>query len=319
MKSKAHYFRIGLFALFMLALLVAGLILVNADVFRGDRILIETYLDESVQGLTTGTALLNRGVAIGRIEKITFVTQEYRDQLKPNSPEFDKFNRYVMLIMSVEKKHFSYISDDLTKIEAEIRNQVGNGLRLKLSFQGITGIALIEADYMDPVRNPPLAVPWKPRNIYIPSAKSLITNFTQAVDSVFQRLEKVDFPGLFAQMETTMKTIQTNVEEAKLTEVRQSAMELMDQLNKTLHHADSILKSSDPNNPPVSLADTLGQLDRNLKQIESVVSTHQDDIDTILADLKALTRSLKQLSEQLKANPAQLFFSTPPSQSEIVK
>jgi paraquat-inducible protein B len=319
MKSTAHYFRIGLFALFMLALLVVGLILVNADIFRGDRILIETYLDESVQGLTTGTALLNRGVAIGRIEKITFVTQEYRDQLKPNSPEFDKFNRYVMLIMSVEKKHFSYISDDPTKIELEIRNQVSNGLRLKLSYQGITGIALIEANYMDPVRNPPLAVPWKPRSLYIPSAKSLITNFTQAVDTVFQRLEKVDFPSLFTQMETTMKSIQAGVEEAKLAEVRQSALELMDQLNKTLQHADSMLKSSDPNNPSVSLADTLGQLDRNLRQIEGIVSTHQDDIDTILTDLKALTRSLKQLSEQLKANPAQLFFSSPPSQSEIVK
>jgi paraquat-inducible protein B len=319
MKSKAHYFRIGLFALFMLVLLVVGLILINADVFKGDRILIETYLDESVQGLSVGTALLNRGVAIGRIEKITFITQEYRDQLKVNSPEFDKFNRYVMLIMSVEKKHYSYISDDLAAIESEIRNQVSNGLRLKLSYQGITGIALIEADYLDPVRNPPLSVPWKPRSIYIPSAKSLITNFTQAVDTVFQRLEKVDFPALFTQMETTMKSIQTGVDEAKLGEVRQSAMDLMDQLNKALQRANSLLQTSDPNSPPVSLADTISQLDRNLKQIEDIVSMHQDDIDTILTDLKGLTRSLKQLSEQLKADPAQLFFSTPPSRSEIVK
>jgi phospholipid/cholesterol/gamma-HCH transport system substrate-binding protein/paraquat-inducible protein B len=319
MKSKAHYFRIGLFALFMLALLIVGLVLINADVFKGDRILIETYLDESVQGLSVGTSLLNRGVAIGRIEKITFVTQEYREQLKPNSPEFDKFNRYVMLIMSVERKHFSYISDNLVEIESEIRNQINNGLRLKLSYQGITGIALIEADYMDPVRNPPLAIAWKPRSIYIPSAKSLITNFTQAVDTVFQRLEKVDFPALFTQMETTMKSIQTGVDEAKLGEVRQSAMDMMDQLNKTLQRANSLLQTSDPNSPPVSLADTISQLDRNLKQIEDIVSTHQDDIDTILTDLKSLTRSLKQLSEQIKADPAQLFFSTPPSQSEIVK
>lgn len=319
MKSKAHYFRIGLFALLMLALLIAGLILINADVFKGDRILIETYLDESVQGLNVGTALLNRGVAIGRIEKITFVTQEYPTELKPNTPEFDKFNRYVMLIMSVEKKQFSYISENVPEIESEIRNQIKNGLRLKLSYQGITGIALIEMDYFDPLRNKPLEVPWKPHNIYIPSTKSLITNFTQAVDTVFQRLEKVDFPALFAQMETTMKSIQTGVEEAKLGEVRQSAMEMMDQLNQTLRRADTLLKSSDPNIPTVTLADTIGQLNRNLKQIENVVSTHQDDIDTILTDMKTLTRSLKQLSEQIKANPAQLFFSTPPSQSEIVK
>lgn len=319
MKSKAHYFRIGLFALLMLALLIAGLILINADVFKGDRILIETYLDESVQGLNVGTALLNRGVAIGRIEKITFVTQEYSAELKLNTPEFDKFNRYVMLIMSVEKKQFSYISENVPEIESEIRNQIKNGLRLKLSYQGITGIALIEMDYFDPLRNKPLEAPWKPHNIYIPSTKSLITNFTQAVDTVFQRLEKVDFPALFAQMETTMKSIQKGVEDAKLSEVRQSATEMMSQLSQTLQRADSLLKASDPNVPPVSLADAISQLNRNLKQIENIVSTHQDDIDIILSDMKTLTSSLKDLSEQIKANPAQLFFSTPPAHSEIVK
>lgn len=319
MKSKAHYFRIGLFALFMIALLTAGLILINADIFKGDRILIETYLDESVQGLNVGTALLNRGVAIGRIEKITFVTQEYPAELKPNTSEFDKFNRYVMLIMSVEKKQFSYISENLPEIESEIRNQIKNGLRLKLSYQGITGIALIEMDYFDPQRNNALEVPWKPHNIYIPSTKSLITNFTQAVDTVFQRLEKVDFPALFTQMETTMKSIQTGVEDAKLSEVRQSAMEMMDQLNQTLQRADALLQSTDPNKPSVTLADAIRQLDNNLKQIEATMSTHQDDIDTILSDFKTLGQSLKDFSEQLKANPSQLFFSSPPSKSEIVK
>lgn len=319
MKTKAHYFRIGLFALFMLILMAFGLILINADILKGDRILIETYLDESVQGLNEGTALLNRGVAIGRIEKITFVTQEYPAELRPNTVEFDKFNRYVMLVMSVEKRQFSYISDNVLDIEAEIRNQVKNGLRLKLSYQGITGIALIEMDYFDPQRNKALEVPWKPHHIYIPSTRSLITNFTQAVDTVFQRLEKVDFPALFAQMETTMKSIQAGVEDAKLGEVRQSAMDLMDQLNSTLKRADALLETTDPNNPPVSLADAIQQLDRNLKQIEKMASTHEDDIDTILADFKNLTRSLKEFSEQIKTNPSQLFFSSPPSKSEIVK
>jgi phospholipid/cholesterol/gamma-HCH transport system substrate-binding protein len=317
MKSNAHYFRIGLFVLIVLILLTAGLLLVSSDVFRGNRFLVETYIDESVQGLGIGTALLHRGVAIGRIEKVTFVPQEYPMDTK--SPEYAKFSRYVMLVMSVEKKHFSDMGQLPAQIEAMIRQQVNSGLRLKLSYQGITGIAYIEADYLDPVRNPQLAVPWKPKYIYIPSTKSLITSFTQAVDSVFQRLEKIDFPAIFTQLDTTLISIQTAVKEAKMAELRQSATEMMDQLQQTLREVETTLKPSDPNVPAANIADTVAQLDRNLRQIENLVSTHQDDIDTILSDFKTISSNLKQLSEQLKTDPAQLLRSAPPSKTEVVK
>jgi phospholipid/cholesterol/gamma-HCH transport system substrate-binding protein len=317
MKSNAHYFRIGLFVIVILILLTLGLLLVSTDVFKGDRFLVETYIDESVQGLGVGTALLHRGVAIGRIEKVTFVPQEYPMDTK--SPEYAMFSRYVLLVMSVEKKHFSDMGELPEQIEAMIRQQVNSGLRLKLSYQGITGIALIEADYMDVVRNPPLAVPWKPKTIYIPSTKSLITSFTQAVDTVFQRLEKINFPEIFAQLETTLKSIQSAVDEAKMPELRQSATEMMDQFRQTLREIETTLKPSDPNAPVANIADTVAQLDRNLQQIENLVSTHQDDIDKILSDFKTISSNLKQLSEQLKVDPAQLLRSSPPSKTEVIK
>jgi phospholipid/cholesterol/gamma-HCH transport system substrate-binding protein/paraquat-inducible protein B len=317
MKSNAHYFRIGLFVIVVLILLIAGVLLVSSDVFRGNRFLVETYIDESVQGLGVGTALLHRGVAIGRIEKVTFVPQEY--PMDTNSPEYAKFSRYVLLVMSVEKKHFSDMGAEPAHIEAMIRQQVNSGLRLKLSYQGITGIAYIEADYLDPVRNPPLAVPWKPKNIFIPSTKSLITSFTQAVDSVFQRLEKIDFPAIFTQLDTTLKSIQSAVQEAKMTELRQSATEMMDQFRQTLREVEATFKPSDPNAPAANVADTVTQLDRNLRQIENLVSTHQDDLDKILSDFRSISGNLKQLSEQLKADPAQLLISAPPSKTEVVK
>ncbi|MEN6308548.1 MAG: hypothetical protein ABFD91_12420 [Anaerohalosphaeraceae bacterium] len=317
MKSNAHYFRIGLFFILMLALLIGGLILITEDIFGGERFYIETYLNESVQGLSKGTALLHRGVSIGRIEKITFVPQEY--PLEFNTPDYDKFSRYVMIVMSVDAKHFQRPGTTIQDVDATIRNQINNGLRLKLSYQGITGIAMIEADYLDPDRYPRLEVPWKPRNIYIPSAPSLITSFTQAVDTVFQRLEKIDFPALFTQFETTLKSVQTSVEEAKLGELRQSAVEMLDQFETTLQQAQAMMNASDPNSPVSNLADTMAQLDRNLKQIEQLVSTHEDDIDTILTDMKTLTRNLKQLSEQIKADPAQLLLSSPPRKMENIK
>lgn len=320
MKSNTHYFRIGLFVLIILALLTTGLILVSSDIFTGGRFLVETYIDESVQGLGVGTVLLHRGVNIGRIEKVTFVPRVY--PMSNKSPEYAKFSRYVLLVMSVEKKHFSDLGTDPSQIAMLIRQQVNNdqqALRLKLSYQGITGIAHIEADYMDPQRNPKLDVPWVPQNIYIPSAKSLITSFTQAVDTVFQRLEKIDFPKIFEQTETTLKSIQTAVEEAKMTELRQSTTDMMDQFRHTLQQVEIALKPSDPNAPAANVADTIAQLDRNLRQIENLVTTHQDDVDKILTDFKTIAGNLKQLSEQLKTDPAQLLRSSPPAKTELVK
>jgi phospholipid/cholesterol/gamma-HCH transport system substrate-binding protein/paraquat-inducible protein B len=317
MKSNTHYYRIGLFVIVILALLITGLILVGTNVFGGDRFIVETYIDESVQGLGVGMALLHRGVAIGRIEQITFVPQQY--PMDTQSPEYAKFSRYVLVIMSIDKKHFSDMGTQPSQIESMIRQQVNNGLRLKLSYQGITGIAYMEADYLDPQRNPPLVVPWKPKNIYIPSTRSLITSFTQAVDSVFQRLEKIDFPAVFAQLDVTMKSIQTAAEEAKMAELRQSATDMMDQFRETLHGIQALLRSSDPNAPAANIADTLTQLDRNLRQIENLVSTHQDDIDKTMVDFKTIFMNLKQLSEQLRADPAQLLLSAPPSKTEVIK
>jgi len=94
-KQKATYFKVGLFVLVCAAGLVAGLLYVGADVLRGEVVRVETYIDESVQGLSVGSAVLHRGVNIGQVERITFVQVEY--PMAPDSPEFRQFGRYVMV------------------------------------------------------------------------------------------------------------------------------------------------------------------------------------------------------------------------------
>ena len=317
MNSSAHYFRIGLFFIAAVLILVAGLFLVSADILTADSFLIETYIDESVQGLAVGSPLFHRGVTVGRVKKITFASREY--PMASGSAEFEKFSRYVMVIMTVDKKNFIGPEKTIEEIKTLIRNQIRSGLRLKLSYQGITGIAYLEADYIDPVRNPPLVPPWQTKNIYVPSTTSLITSFTQAVDSVFQRLEKIDFPAVFAQLESTLKAMQTAMDEAQIPQIRQTAIELMAQLNKTAQQADILMQSADPNLPQTSLPDTMAQFNRNLRQIENLIAGNEDNIDKILYDLRSTIRNLKGLSEQLKADPAQLLLSQPPARLETTK
>ena len=65
MSTRANYFKIGLFTLAALALLVGAIIAWGAGAFAADRAIVETYMDESVQGLDMGSPVKFRGVNVG--------------------------------------------------------------------------------------------------------------------------------------------------------------------------------------------------------------------------------------------------------------
>ena len=74
---KINYFKIGLFVLAAVVLLVILLIALGAGNFGSKKIYFETYFDESVQGLSSGSTVHFRGFPIGKVERISFLWQEY--------------------------------------------------------------------------------------------------------------------------------------------------------------------------------------------------------------------------------------------------
>ena len=315
MKSKANHFKIGLFVLGSMTVVIVGLLAVSSETFKTDVVRIETYINESVQGLSEGSAMLHRGVAIGRIDKITFVPLEY--PIEVNSPEFKQYGRYVMVVVAVDRSKMPGLNRDPAVFRAMMESEVRNGLRLKLTYQGITGLLTLETDYVDGRRYPPLQVPWKPRYLYIPSAPSVITSFTLAVESVFQRFEKFDLEGISQKMGRTLEAIEKAAGEVKLEELRGSALTLVEDLRRTNRQVQQVLTSQTP--PAGTIPDAFRQFTATLSRIEQVVATHEDDIDKILADLRAVSANLRDLSELLKNDPAKILLSGQPAHSEVVK
>ena len=375
MKQKTTYFKVGLFVLLCAAGLVVGLLYVGADTLRGEVVRVETYIDESVQGLSVGSTVLHRGVNIGRVERISFVQAEY--PMAPDSPEFQRFGRYVMVVMALDPRRFPGLDRDPAMVTAMLRNQVSLGLRFKLSYQGITGLSFIEADYVDPVRNPELHVPWIPHNIYISSTPSLFTSFTHAIENVFLRLERIDFEALIARITDTFETIQITLHDADVARIRQSLVALIDDIQQTNRHIQSLLEPTDepmPGNIPqavaafsgtleefqmrlrdadvteirqgmVTLLDEIKQTNRHIQslleqtdepmpgnipqavaafsttltRIDDLLARHDMDVDAVIANLKILVHNLRQISENIKDNPARMLFAAPPERSERVQ
>jgi paraquat-inducible protein B len=304
MKSETSYFKIGLFAAVTLLLLIAGLIAFSADFWMRDVILFETYLDESVQGLSVGSSVLQRGVSIGRVKQITFVSRQYSDVIKHGTPEYDQFNHYVMVVMEIDQKHFPSYKENPEEFKSQLRELIHNGMRVKLTYQGITGMAFLEMDFVDPEKAP-LFPPWIPKYIYIPSTPSLITNFTSAVETVFGRIEKIDIEGAVNQLTQTLNRVEKGIEEARL---RVTSEELR----------QSFARLSDPNRRG-GLSEAAAQIAQASIRVERLIDTHESDIEQILKNLKEISQNLRDLTERLREDPAQLLLSSPPAQSEVVQ
>ena len=315
MKKDGTYFKIGVFVIASLAVLITGILFVSADTIGGDAILLETYIDESVQGLSVGSEVMHRGVKIGQVKKITFAPLEY--PMPIDSAEFTSYTRYVVVIMAIDLRNFPDADSNPTVIETMIRNQIKTGLRFKLNYQGITGIAFIEADYVDPEREIPLSVPWVPKRIYVPSTPSVIQNFTQALDTVFQRLERINIEGAVAKMEATLTTMEQAIQDANVSEVRESFVALTDEIRESNKQLQPLLAKAEKIPDDFNVA--MEQFNATMQRVETLLDRHEPDIDTILSDIKTLTQNFRQLSESLKQDPAQMLLSSPPNRSEVVQ
>src|SRR4029078_12992908 len=82
MSLKANYFKLGLFVVGAVVAGVIVLLVIGSGRWFQPRLSIETYFNESVQGLDVGSKLKYRGVVIGEVKSIGFPYKKYK-QDKP--------------------------------------------------------------------------------------------------------------------------------------------------------------------------------------------------------------------------------------------
>jgi ABC-type transporter Mla subunit MlaD len=189
--KQINYFRIGVFVMLGIALIILGVILLSSGKLFKKTIIIETYFSESIQGLSDGSPVKYRGVEIGHIDHISFVHQIYKQtKLQPN----DVYSRYVYVEMIITPELFT--NGTKAPLADVIARDVAQGLRVKLALQGLTGNAYLELNFTDPKTNIPLTIDWKPNNYYIPSTPSTLSRFSDNAQEILEKLKKVNFQKL---------------------------------------------------------------------------------------------------------------------------
>jgi MlaD protein len=347
MSAKANFFKIGLFTIGATIALVFLLVLLGAGKLFQSKIVMETYFNESVQGLDVGSKVKYRGVIVGEVKSIGFTYTRYQ-QDKPMSERL----RYVMVEATILPRLIGGRSGgDVTRPEVA-KAEVDKGLRVRLAPQGITGTSYLEIDYVDSKTNPILQIDWTPDNFYIPSAQSTVTQFVAGASEIVDRLRKLDLEGTLANLNRLLVTTNNRVEAVDAAKISKSTERVLSKLETKLDQLpmdkigrdsaallaelrvsnqrlgaildDPALKKlpSDADAAAVQLRklledpnfkSALAHLQATLARLDRLTGGGEPDLRRTLENLRQITDNLRELTENAKQYPSQLILGAPPA------
>ena len=321
MSTKANHFKLGLFVLAGVALLIGALLLLGLGSALQKPLMVETYLDQSVQGLEIGSKVNYRGVHFGTVSGIGFSRTRYEE-----GKRLEEQRRYILIEVAVETDF--YRDSDREHVLAFLKAEVARGLRFRLNSQGITGLSYLELDYVDPERSPQLPFTWTPEHPYVPSAPGTLTKLLAAAEQVFRKLESVDLAHVLTNLNRLLTTTEREIGSANIASISVQATNLLSELresNRALQavlndpklkeipgHAAEALKALRERVERLDLEGVVQRAERMLSTAEGFLAGKEPELAATLANLKALSENLRGLSETVRSHPSGLLFGLPP-------
>ena len=349
--EKLSYFKIGVFVIAAIVIGVIGVVVLGAGTVFQKKALVETYIDESVQGLDVGSPVKFRGVPVGNVERITLTSAEY-----PTA------RQYVLVRMAISSNIFQFPVTDPNS--AALKRELERGFRVRLAAQGLTGVAYLETDYLDPERNPPLEIDWQPAYPYIPSTRSRITQLSEAVERIVQNIGDIDMAQLSQSVEKSLEAMSRIADSANLEKIGAQANSLLAELRETNRQMSALVSQPElkagiadaaaaaasaraimqrAEKPMerllVDLPEAAGNLNRMVTRLDSVtkdlpessaqlrqtlqrfnrlLAAQQREIERTFENLRVVTENLKEITESSTKYPSQTLFGAPPPRSKVM-
>jgi paraquat-inducible protein B len=261
MGTKPNYFKIGIFVIVAVILLLFAVVIWGSGILSEQPVYFETYFDSSVTGLNVGAPVENRGVRIGRVERITFARNEYK--MPTDEGTVSKYDAYVMVVASAEAADLAAVTPEQRKTRLE--QLISRGLRLRLASNLLTGQAYLEGDYFDPNRFPVLDIAWEPKYLYIPSAPGGFSTIKDSIDSILFKLEKIDTEKIGLELENILVALREAIRDANVPAVAA-------QLKDTLQRIDKLVATGRPELQ--QSLENLREVSANLKDLTETLKRH---------------------------------------------
>src|SRR5271170_4884758 len=131
MSAKTNNFKLGIFTLVGIGLLVTAILAFGTWSNFEKKSLFETYVPGDVSGLSVGSAVEFRGVRVGKVASIAFSWNEYQDS-QPGS-----------VVVVFEMRDDVFAGPSAHGWQEQLQSAVDRGLRARLKAQGVTGTCIV--------------------------------------------------------------------------------------------------------------------------------------------------------------------------------
>lgn len=323
MNSKPNDFKLGLFVLGGLILLVAALFVFGASKWFSGKTVEETYVNGNVDGLKTGALVTLRGVPVGQVTRINFSWNIYHA----------KEPRYVVVVFEVDNR--VALVQRGPRFAQQMDEEVAKGLRARVKSQGLAGATILALEYVNPSKYPPLPFPWRPKNIYIPSAPSPMSEIISSVNSTLTSVKQIEFQKIGAGVQqdlTAADRVLGQLAQADLGSLGTNANALISEVNglgtnvnRLVNHLRELSTRVQtfvgaPPKSGQSLEQLTTQADQVLRELRSTVARLDRvagnldvaSLNQTLENARQVTASLEEVVRRLKEYPAGMLFGRPP-------
>ena len=262
MNTTTHNFKLGLFTLCGLAILIAGILAFGARSYFEPTSTYETYIAGDVTGLAVGSAVELRGVNVGKVKRIGFSWNEYQE----TTPTY--------IVVEFEMRDDVIPLPPGTARSEIVQSAIKSGLRARLKSEGITGTSILSLEDLNPADNPPVQVPWTPRHTYVPAAPGQFSELLASIEKSLHNVERLDFSNINQLVQGDLKSagqVLDRVNQVDFGSLGTNANSLLTESRATVAQLQPTLANFDFN----SLNQTLANAQRTLH-----------DLDDVLAELK---------------------------------
>jgi phospholipid/cholesterol/gamma-HCH transport system substrate-binding protein/paraquat-inducible protein B len=288
--SNPNYFRLGVFVLAAIGVLIALILIFGSGQFFKRSFMVETYIKQSVTGLDTGADVRFRGVKIGQVKLIGLSGDIYERDVP-----FDKRRQFVVVRMQIFGDRVS---------EEQIAEFVENHLRARVKSMGITGVSYIEFDYIATAADSSqLKYEWTPAYPVIPSMPNQADEIISGIQKLIGSLNEMKVDAVQKKLDALLDNL--NVMMAGDGKGNEGVIRTVKDMNVILAR---IAKVTDKEELSVLMRELIGAT----VALRQTVTSMQGDTAMTMENLKQTSENLNEFSRIASQSPSSLIWGEPP-------
>lgn len=317
MSKKANPTLVGGFVLGALGLLIAAIVIFGSGALFRERPRAVAFFEGNIQGLNVGAPVTLRGVPVGTVTDIRINVNT--TEMNPTIPVYLEFDP--------ERMNFNGSEKLTTANQAILKDAIAKGLHARLASQSlVTGQLLVDLS-LDP-NEPRRLTGADPNTVEIPTTLSDMEKLKNALsnvplDDIAKSLLRVlddahkvvaspEIPVILKGLADSSQKLDDLLASAnkQLPDLLTSLKDTSGTAQQTLLQTDQLLQSR-VRAILESMQGTIDQANKLLVNTGTLFaqnSAQRYDINDILRNLSATTRSLRSLSEELDRRPNAVLF-----------